>query len=161
MFIRYFVEVNRPFDEVEAELLRAPAEWIPDLAGEAEARGEGLLAEVGFGKVLRVERTVRIEFGAPARLEAKTLLPVKWRPAAGGPALPGLDGDLELAAVGPRRSQLSMTASYEPPFGLIGRLADRALLHRVAEATVKDFVDRIARALIGRLGSPGRSILSA
>ena len=78
---------------------------------------------------------------------------MSWRPTAEGTVLPVLDGDLELAAIGPRRSQLSMNASYEPPFGLIGRMADRALLHRVAEATVKDFVDRIAGALRSRLGS--------
>ena len=54
MFIRYFVEVDRPFADVEAQLLGTPSEWIPDLAEEAEALGEGLLAEVGFGKVLRV-----------------------------------------------------------------------------------------------------------
>jgi hypothetical protein len=31
--------------------------------------------------------------------------------------------------------------------GLLGRALDRALLHRVAEATAKDFLDRVGEAL--------------
>src|SRR5262249_35588226 len=49
MFIRYFVEIARPKAEVEAELLRAPGRWWFGPARDAEARGEGLLADVGFG----------------------------------------------------------------------------------------------------------------
>ena len=37
-----------------------------------------------------------------------------------------------------------MSARYVPPFGAVGRALDRALLSRVAEATVKDFLDRVA-----------------
>jgi hypothetical protein len=49
--------------------------------------------------------------------------------------------------MGPARSQLSLSARYAPPRGAAGKLADRALLHRVAEATIQDFVDRTAEAL--------------
>jgi hypothetical protein len=31
--------------------------------------------------------------------------------------------------------------------GAVGRMLDRALLHRVAEATVKDFLDRVGERL--------------
>ncbi|HEX5903035.1 MAG TPA: hypothetical protein VF028_07985 [Actinomycetota bacterium] len=41
---------------------------------------------------------------------------------------------------------------YEPPLGLVGRAADRALLHRVAEATFKDFLERVATRLAERAG---------
>jgi hypothetical protein len=34
--------------------------------------------------------------------------------------------------------------------GAFGRMLDRALLHRVAEATVKDFLDGIAERLASR-----------
>ena len=60
----------------------------------------------------------------------------------------------------PTRTQLAMTARYTPPFGLLGRVADRGLLHRVAEATVKDFVDRVGEALQGRLAhQPGWAVV--
>ena len=48
MFIRYYLELQLPFDEVERALLADPASWLPGMATEAEDRGERLLVEVGF-----------------------------------------------------------------------------------------------------------------
>ena len=59
-------------------------------------------------------------------------------------AVPSLDADIEVGELGPERTQLSISARYTPPLGSLGRVLDRALLHRVAEATVKDFLDRVA-----------------
>ena len=60
---------------------------------------------------------------------------------------PALDADLEVAPLGTGSTQLSISARYVPPLGKIGRLIDRAVLSRVAEATVKDFLDRVAFAV--------------
>ncbi len=60
---------------------------------------------------------------------------------------PELDADLEVAPLGSHQTQLSMSARYVPPLGLVGRVIDRAVLHRVAEATLKDFLDQVAEAL--------------
>ena len=40
-----------------------------------------------------------------------------------------------------------MSARYVPPLGAVGRAIDRAVLFRVAEATLKDFLDHVAEAL--------------
>ena len=45
-------------------------------------------------------------------------------------------------------TQLSMNARYVPPFRAVGRALDRAALSRVAEATLKDFLDHVATALL-------------
>jgi hypothetical protein len=154
MFVRYFLELDLPATVAEEALLRSPHEWIPGLAVGASSRGERLLTEVGFGTEPRVQKLVMVELGEPIRLEAKVILPMRWDPTGGGGGLlPSLDGDIELAPLGPARSQLAMTARYTPPFGVVGEMADRALLHRVAEATVRDFVERIAEGLRGRLAA--------
>jgi hypothetical protein len=70
-----------------------------------------------------------------------------WEATGPDGLLPTLDGDLEVAPMGPYRSQLSISAMYTPPMGAFGRALDRALLHRVAEATVKDFLDRVAATM--------------
>jgi hypothetical protein len=52
-----------------------------------------------------------------------------------------------------------MSARYLPPWGALGSAVDRALLHRVAEATVKDFLDRVGAALrasAATVGGPAR-----
>lgn len=157
MFIRYYLDITIPFEEVEAALLAQPEAWIPGLARDAESHGERLLAEVGFSvdETHRVDRQVEIELGPPYRIPAKTLLPMTWKAAEHERMFPSLDADLEIASLGPNRTQLSVSARYQPPMGTLGRALDRALLHRVAEATVKDFVDRVGEALRTRALSRG------
>jgi hypothetical protein len=42
---------------------------------------------------------------------------------------------------------LAISARYALPLGVIGRVLDLALLHRIAEATLKDFLDNVAEAV--------------
>lgn len=145
MFIRYFVEIPAPIAEVEAELLGSPGRWLTGPALDAEARGNQLLAEVGFGPArARASKQVEVQFGTPLRFPSKTILPMSWKPAGLASLFPALDADIELGELGPERTQLSISARYTPPLGSLGRVLDRALLHRVAEATVKDFLDGAA-----------------
>ena|SRR5438552_2086415 len=148
MFIRYFIEIPQPMAEVEAELLGSPERWLTRPAQDAEVRGSQLLAEVGFGPAYaRVDKEVEIQFGDPLRFPSKTILPMAWKPAGLDRLFPALEADIELGELGPERTQLSISARYTPPLGSLGRVLDRALLHRVAEATVKDFLDGAADAL--------------
>jgi len=150
VFIRYYLELQLPFDEVERALLADPGAWLPGLATEAEDQGDRLLIEVGFesGEDRRVDREVRIEVGDAVSVPSTTTtLPITWKAKRGARAFPQLDADIEIAALGARRTQLSMSARYRPPLGVIGRALDKALLHRVAEATVKDFLDRVGERL--------------
>lgn len=158
MFIRYYLELQLPFDEVERALLADPGSWLPGLATEAEDQGGRLLVDVGFevGHDRRVDRGVRIDVGEPVSIRSETtMLPIAWKAEHGAGAVPQLDADIEIAALGATRTQLSMSARYRPPFGLIGRALDKALLHRVAEATVKDFLDRVGDRLALRSGARG------
>jgi len=151
VFARYFVELPIDAGTVERGLVSDPDAWVPALARTASAHGEQLLTEVGFGREHRVATEVEISFGEPVRIATKTILPMSWAAAASPRLFPALEADLEVAALGPSRAQLSMSARYAPPFGALGRALDRALLHRVAEATLKDFLDRVGRALVERL----------
>jgi hypothetical protein len=154
MFIRYFVELPLSFEEAEERLLRAPGEWVPGLAQAAEAKGEQLLTEVGFGPPgRRIGKQVLIELGTPVTFPSKTVLPMSWRPIGAEGLFPELEADVEVASLGASRSQLSISARYQPPWGAIGRAIDRALLHRVAEATLKDFLDRVGEAMRSLLAS--------
>ena len=47
-----------------------------------------------------------------------------------------------------RRTATVKSCSYTVPLGSIGQIFDDALLHRVAEATIENFVNRIAEALV-------------
>jgi hypothetical protein len=147
--VRYYIELPLAAETAERFLLQDPEAWLPVLAGNANARAEALLTEVGFGQSgRRIQKKVQLEIREPVRFPSKTVLPIHW--VATGPQnlFPAMDADLEVAPLGPFWTQLSISARYEPPMGTIGRAIDRTLLHRVAEATVKDFLDRAGEALL-------------
>jgi hypothetical protein len=146
MFIRYFVELPLPAATVEEALAAPSAPWLEALASRAGDRGEGMLTEVGLGP-RRLARPVRIRLGSPVRLASTTTVPMTWEPVGGEGLLPRLDADLEVGGLGPGRTQLAISARYRPPLGPLGEAVDRVVLHRVAEATVKHFLDRIGESI--------------
>jgi hypothetical protein len=74
-----------------------------------------------------------------------------WSASGRVGVFPALDADLEVAELEDGRCQLAISARYEPPLGAVGRAIDRALLARVAEATLKDFLDRVRDSILRRL----------
>jgi hypothetical protein len=154
MFARYFVELPIPADDVEHALSRDPRGWLPGLAEQANFKGDRLLAEVGFGEAIRLRRNVIVEIGKPIHASSKTFFPLRWTASGHTGLFPALDADIEVASLGSDRAQLALSARYVPPLGAVGRTIDRALLSRVAEATVKDFLDRVAEAIVGERAAP-------
>jgi hypothetical protein len=148
MFARYFVELPIEPTLVERALTDAPTEWLRGLANEANHRGDTLLADVGFGGRVRVARRIAIELGTPIHSAGRAVLPLRWTPTGSGGLFPALEADLEVAPLSSNRTQLAMSARYVPPLGPIGYAIDRVVLYRVAEATLKDFLDRVGDALM-------------
>jgi hypothetical protein len=154
MFARYFVELPISPEEVERALSRDPRLWLPGLAERAHRRGDMLLGDAGFGEAVRIKRTVAVELGRSVRTGSTFVFPLRWAASAGAGLFPSLDADLEVAPIRPGRTQLAMSARYAPPFGTLGRVIDRAVLSRVAEATLKDFLDRVADAIMDPRDAP-------
>jgi hypothetical protein len=148
MFVRYYLELPLPHERVEQALLGSPPEWVAALASEAQRRGEGLLVEVGVGPLgARLGRPVAVQLGEPVPFPSMTSLPLTWEPLGLEGLLPRLEADIEVGPLGEDRTQLAISARYRPPLGAVGWTVDRVLLHRVAEATVKDFLDRVGEAI--------------
>ena len=153
MFVRYYLELPLPVAEVERALVSSPTGWLSAMAGEGQARGDGLLGEVGVGPLAaRLRRQVRVQLGEPVRFPSMTSLPLTWEPVGLEGVLPRLDADLELGSLGEGRTQLAISARYRPPLGVVGQTLDRVLLHRVAEATLKDFLDRLGQSILSPTG---------
>jgi hypothetical protein len=150
VFIYYFVHLDRPFGEVRRQLLGVLS-GLDGMAAAAYREGEEIRARIGLGEPPSVAKTVRLEVGEPVGEDETMLLPIVWE-ATGTPGLfPRMEAEVVLAALGPALTQLSLRGSYRPPLGPIGRVVDRTLLHRVAEASVKGFVDRVARTIEGAM----------
>lgn len=137
-----------PRAALEKALLSAPESLIPSIATYADDRGQHLLAEVGFPvDGHRVSKNVEIDVGSPVTSTGKTWIPLAWRATGPTGLFPVLEAELEFASLGTELTQLSLSGRYQPPLGPVGRTIDKALLSRIAEATIKDFVDRLARAI--------------
>lgn len=149
MFARYFIELPMDAWQVEAALTDEREAFLQPIARSATDRGDRLLADVGFGDTVRIERLVAIDLGPSVRTTSKTIIPFSWRATGTSAGLfPTMEGDLEVASLGTFLTQLSISARYSPPLGVVGRMLDRAVLHRIAEATLKDFLDQLGSILL-------------
>lgn len=149
MFLKTYLEVPVGFEAVCRAMVQSPATWLSGLAAEAEEEGERLLVEVGLmvaGHPLR--RTAELEVGRAEVGERVASLPVGLRLDGDQRLLPAFSGTLDAAWLGTRWTQLALHVQYEPPLGLVGRAVDRALLHRVAEAAARNFLEGAARRLV-------------
>ena len=148
MFLRAFVEIRLPSEAAAKVLRRLPQTLVESFAVEAIDHGHTVLAEVGFpmgGR--RLGKQVEIELGDPVETPSRTWLPLTWKATSAEGFFPSLEGELEAASLGKDLTQIGLSARYKPPFGVLGSTLDRMFLHRVAEATVQDFVQRVAEAI--------------
>lgn len=152
MFVYYFVHLPHPREEVEGALLDG-LEGLPALADLAYRKGEELCTRIGLRRGA-LAKEVKLDVGAPRRGEGETTLPLTWEATGPSSLFPRMEADLVVAAMGSGLTQLALRGSYEPPLGRLGRALDRALLHRVAEASVKAFIDRLAEGVEARVGLP-------
>ena len=158
MFVRYYVFIDLPFDEVERSLLDSREGWLQRVA-EGASRSSLTLARVGVGaRRAQLGKLVQIRFGEPFRRDAKrTALPFTW--LATSVPFPKFEGDIEISHWRPATTQLAVSATYQPPLGPLGRALDRAALHLLAEALIKDFVDGIAVEIRAQPQRAPRSLL--
>lgn len=148
MLLQDFVYVGHPAPEVVARLRAKPAEWLSPFAEAADDGGDELRMRVGPGPTRALLRkTVRVVCGEPTQRGGVTIVPITWHAEGMAAAFPELDGELEVADVGGDRCQITLMGRYDPPLGSLGDRMDRLVLHRVAQASVRSFLGRVARAL--------------
>lgn len=148
MFVRYYVFVDLPFRVVESRLLAARDGWLQSLAQDA-SRSSLTLAKVGTDEHrIPLGKLVEIRFGEPFRRDAqRTALSFTWQATNVRALFPKFEGDIEISHWREATTQLAFNANYQPPLGQVGLALDRAALHLLAEALIKDFVDAIAATI--------------
>jgi hypothetical protein len=139
-------------DEVRLEASFAIArERLVRLAGggllvstseDAYDLGTAGLARVGLPGLSKL---VRVQVRDLASTDGSVGLAIRWEATGpGGGLFPVLDADLRLLRAGERGCLLGVSGVYRPPLGALGQALDRAILHRVAAATIREFVAELA-----------------
>ena len=142
MFVGDEVRLDIGFAAARERLLRL-GEGDALLATSAEAYGPGL-TRVG---VAGVSKLVRVQARVLSWTDISAGLALRWEAIGpGGGLFPVLDADLTLAPAG-AGTMLTLAGAYRPPLGPLGQALDRAILHRVAVATIRNFLARVAAQL--------------
>ena len=112
---------------------------------------EGAHLRVG---VAGLSKLVRVQVRELAQTDTSAGIAVRWEATGpGGPLFPVLDADIKLAPAGERLALLTIAGSYRPPLGSFGETLDRAILHRVATATISSFLAQVAAQIGGHPGA--------
>src|SRR5260370_55575 len=118
------------------------------LSASDDAYGEEITGLTRVGPA-GFSRLVRVQFRDLPERASTAGLALRWEVTGPGGALfPVLDADVELIWEGSQTTWLTLAGSYRPPLGAMGQALDRAILHRVASATIRGFLGRIASGLI-------------
>ena len=100
-----------------------------------------------------VSKLVRVQARELAWADLSVGMALRWEATGpGGGLFPVLDADLTLTPApepGPG-SLLKLAGVYRPPLGPVDQALDRAILHRVAAATVGRFLTEVAAQLTGQ-----------
>ena len=148
MLVHDFAYVAAPVGWVRRHLEAGATSWLTDIARGADGDGAELRLKLGrAGLAPLLGKSVRIVCEPCAQRGDTTVVPLTWHAEGMEAAFPTLVAYLEVAPFGDERTQITLMGRYDPPLGAVGRRLDRVLGHRVAEATVRDFLSRVARAL--------------
>jgi hypothetical protein len=148
MFLHDFAYVAAPAEAVCARIVQDHGSWLSPLAAGAAGDGEALRVRIGpGGPVPGLSTAALAEVGTPRRRDDAVVVPLTWH-ASGVPGMfPALTADLEIAALGPHRTQVTLMGRYDPPLGALERRLDVRLFHRIAQATARSFLRRLAQVL--------------
>jgi hypothetical protein len=91
--------------------------------------------------VTTFRKAAYLDLGAPRRTGTGWELDIAWRAAGAAPLFPVFAGRLAIDG-----DALKIEGIYAPPGGVVGRVADRVLLHVAANATARWVLDEIDRA---------------
>jgi hypothetical protein len=119
-----------------------------------DAYGAGItgLARVG---ALGLCKVVRVHVSQLAETGDHAGLAIRWEATGpGGGLFPALDADIRLVPAADQTTLLVLAGVYRPPLGALGVVLDRSALHRVAAATIRNFLGRLAAGITSPAGAP-------
>jgi hypothetical protein len=122
------------------------------------AYADGLAGQIRVGPlggVPGMSKLVQVSLLDPVRRDDNVLVPMRWE-ATGlmGRLFPVLDANLMLGEDDHGRGVLRIAGVYRPPLGGLGDELDHIVLRRVASATIRSLLQRIAALLADRADEP-------
>ena len=103
-----------------------------------------------------MSKLVEVHFLEVVTRGESAVLALRWEATGpGGRLFPALDADICLTPAGEHSTRLSLAGVYRPPLAAVGAGLDKAVFHRVADATVRSLLARVADVLARSQEPPG------
>ena len=94
-------------------------------------------------------KLVRVRFLDPVYRSDVMTVGLRWEAAgAAGTLFPVLDANISISPAGDETARLTLEGSYRPTLGRLGATLDRAIMHKVATATMRCLLQSVAEALV-------------
>jgi len=144
MFLYYYTHIDRPAAEVERYVFDMLS-LFDGFASDASRGAERMRVGPGSSNDHPIiGKTIEVRAAAPVRGATEVAIPIVWEATGPRALFPRLEGDLLIAPLADDLTQLALRGSYVPPLKRVGKAIDRVVLHRLAEASAKSFVEQIA-----------------
>lgn len=154
MFVGDEVQLEVSF-AVAQDRLRQLADGGGLLGTSEDAYDHGAVGLERVG-VLGLSKLVRVQVRELAWTDHSVGLAIRWEATGpGGGLFPVLDADLTMTPIGERVTILTLAGAYRPPLGAMGAALDRAILHRLASATIRAFLTQVACRVAGQPAANG------
>lgn len=144
------VHIELPAHRVAARL-RGDESWlVPHLEAASAEEGEEIPLRVGPAGPRWLGKAVSVRLGEAVGDDEALVIALSWEATGPSNLFPRFEGELVLRALDPVRSELSLSGRYRPPLGAAGQVLDEALLARVARATIRSLLRRVAQGFEDR-----------
>jgi hypothetical protein len=141
MFVRHSVHIDHPVAACTDALMSGPKKWFPRLSGKN-------VGSVGLHIAgVPVTKRVVVTLGEPVKTTTWTVIPLEWKATFPEHLFPRMTGTIEMAPVDKGISRLTVSGMYEPPLGKVGDTLNETVMKGVADATVKELAEAIAKRL--------------
>jgi Rrf2 family protein len=138
------VQVDLPMAVIAARL-SAGTSWLTAHATACDQEEPRI--RVGPGGPGWLGKTIAVHLGQGEQTDESLVIPFVWEAAGPVGIFPRFEGQLRLAALDPERSEFQLSGRYRPPHGRAGQVLHGTVLTRLARATLRSFLRRIARGL--------------
>lgn len=157
MFIGAEVRLDVGYNAAQARLANLARDGLLRHASDDAYHelGSGLVRVGPLGATPGMSKLVAVQFTEMTVHEDSASGAMRWEATGpGGTLFPALDADITLTRAGDDVTVLAVSGVYRPPLRGLGAGLDRAVMRRVAQATLRTFTHRVGAAITDPSASP-------
>lgn len=152
--IRVYDYVNHPYEAVKDVLCSDAAGVFRNATKVAALRAKTVASELhvniaGIEVGTDIDISVKAVEERPKKIMSPeaTLIQLEWEASKMPRLFPFMKAELAVYPLTSTETQLDLEGNYEPPMGLLGSALDAVVGHRIAEASVHQFIKDVAAYL--------------